>query len=128
MPISVVNAGSTLRITLVWTDPPGTPVAPALDPPDSMLVNDLDLRVSQGGSTHLPWVLDPSLPAAAATTGDNSRDNVEQVVVYDAPAGSYSVDVMHKGTLQGGANQDYSLVVSIGPGATLASRPSVEPT
>ncbi len=117
VPISVVNAGSTLRITLVWTDPPGTPVAPALDPPDSMLVNDLDLRVSQGGSTHLPWVLDPSLPAAAATTGDNSRDNVEQVVVYDAPAGSYSVDVMHKGTLQGGANQDYSLVVSIGPGA-----------
>jgi hypothetical protein len=120
VPFPVAHAGSTVRVTLVWTDPAGTPVAPTLDPPDSMLVNDLDLRVSEGGSAYLPWVLNPALPAAAATTGDNFRDNVEQVVVYDAPAGSYSIEVSHKDSLEGGVNQDYSLIISVGPGAPVS--------
>jgi len=116
VPFAVAATGMSLKATLVWTDPPGTPVAPTLDPPDSMLVNDLDLRILDGGTTYLPWVLNPAAPAAAATTGDNVRDNVEQVVVYDAPAGSYSIAVDHKGTLQGGASQDFTLVISIIPG------------
>lgn len=117
IPFTVVNSGSTLKVTLGWTDPPGTPVAPSLDPADSMLVNDLDLRVSESGATHMPWVLNPSAPEVDATTGDNSLDNVEQVVVYDAPAGSYVIHVNHKGALQNGTNQDFSLVISAGPGA-----------
>ena len=116
VPFFVASAGLTLKATLVWTDPPGTPVAPALDPPDSMLVNDLDLRVRAGGTTFLPWVLNPAAPAAAATMGDNVRDNVEQVVVEDAPAGSFSIEINHKGALQGGANQDYALIISVVPG------------
>lgn len=117
VPFPVTNAGSTLKVTLVWADPPGSPAAPALDPPDSMLVNDLDLRVTEGGATYFPWVLDPAMPQAAATSGDNTRDNVEQVVVYDAPAGSYAIEVSHKGTLMGGAGQEYALVASVGPGS-----------
>jgi hypothetical protein len=120
VPFTVTTPGSTLKATLVWTDPPGTPVAPALDPPDSMLVNDLDLRISEGGDAYLPWILNPAVPADAATTGDNTRDNVEQVVVYDAAAGSYSIEVSHKGGLQGGANQDYALIISIGPGTPVS--------
>jgi hypothetical protein len=115
IPINVSDPDVVIRATLVWTDPPGTPVAPSLDPADRMLVNDLDLRVSEGGTTYFPWRLDPALPSAAATTGDNDRDNVEQVVVYGAAAGSYSIEVGHKGTLLDSAPQSYSLIVSVEP-------------
>ncbi len=111
--ISVGDGDATVTATLVWADPPGTPVAPTLDPPDLMLVNDLDLRIIRGGTTHYPWILDPSNPGAAATRGDNFRDNVEQVEVNAAGAGSYTVRVGHKGALAGGANQDYALIISL---------------
>ena len=113
--INVSETDAIVTVTLVWTDPPGTPAAPALDPPDSMLVNDLDLRISIGASTYMPWVLNPASPATAATTGDNFRDNVEQVVINAGGTGVYSVDVSHKGTLLSGANQNYSLIVSVAP-------------
>jgi hypothetical protein len=113
--ITVSEAGSRLSATLVWADPPATPVAPALDPPDSMLVNDLDLRASGSIYTFLPWVLDPSAPAAPATRGDNVRDNVEQVVIDAAEAGDYSVSVSHKGAFLEGGSQDYALIVSVEP-------------
>jgi len=109
---TVTQADSILTATLVWMDPPGTPVAPQLDPPDLMLVNDLDLRVSRGASTWMPWVLDPANPSAPATTGDNFRDNVEQVEINAAQTGTYTVSVGHKGTLLNGAAQDYSLIIS----------------
>jgi hypothetical protein len=113
----VQHPGGTLRVTIAWTDPPAAPLAPALDAPDARLVNDLDLRVEEVTSSfvHEPWVLNPANPAAAATTGDNVRDNVEQVVVAGA-AGEYRVRVGHKGALAGGA-QDYSIVASgeLGP-------------
>jgi hypothetical protein len=119
--INVSDPNVEVKATLVWMDPPGTPVLPTLDPPDSMLVNDLDLRVIEGGSTYLPWILNPSSPADAATTGDNVRDNVEQVLVYDADAGSYSVEVSHKGTLLNSVNQTYSLIISVSPGMPVSS-------
>jgi hypothetical protein len=113
--VVVSQADSIIRATLVWSDPPGTPVAPSLDPPDLMLVNDLDLRVRRGPTTWLPWVLNPASPANAATTGDNVRDNVEQVVADAAATGSYFVEVSHKGTLLDSDPQDYSLIISVGP-------------
>jgi hypothetical protein len=113
--VSVSNPDSVIRATLVWADPPATPVAPTLDPPDLMLVNDLDLRIRRGPSAWLPWVLNPANPAAAAGKGDNFRDNVEQVVAEVASTGSYTVEVRHKGTLQDGIPQDYSLIVSVEP-------------
>ncbi len=109
---SASDPNALVSATLVWTDPPGTPVALALDPPDSMLVNDLDLRVHKGATTYLPWVLNPATPADPAITGDNFRDNVEQVVTGADGAGSYYVEVSHKGSLLNGENQDYSLVIS----------------
>ena len=113
--ITVTDPGSVLTATLVWTDPPGTPVPLSLDPPDLMLVNDLDLRIDDGSSTHLPWILDPANPAAAATKGDNFRDNVEQVEVPDADLATHTVEVSHKGTLLDSLNQNYSLVISVTP-------------
>jgi hypothetical protein len=108
-----VNATGTepLVATIVWTDAPGTPTAPALDPSTRMLVNDLDLRVSGGGSNYLPWVLNPANPSAAATTGDNDRDNVENIVIANPSAGTYTITVTHKGSLSGG-NQAFTIIVT----------------
>ncbi len=102
-----------LKVTIVWTDPPGTPVAPALDPPTPMLVNDLDLRVEDGTNTYYPWSLDRNNPSAPATrTGKNSVDNVEQVVIDNPVAGAtYTIVVTHAGTLTNGS-QAFSLIIS----------------
>ena len=114
-------AGGVLTATLVWTDPPGTPPAPGLDPTDLMLVNDLDLRIVKGPQTFQPWVMNPANPSAAATTGDNFRDNVEQVQVNAAATGTYSVQVSHKGGLLNGAAQDYALIISRAPPPPVAT-------
>jgi hypothetical protein len=103
---------SPVRLTLVWTDPPGTPPPPSVDPTTIMLVNDLDLRIKHVSSStvYYPYVLDPNNPDNAATTGDNVRDNVEQIYVVSPPAGDYLVTVSHKGTIS--ASQWYSVVAS----------------
>jgi hypothetical protein len=112
--IDVTEDGQRVTVTLVWNDPPGTPVPPALDPANLMLVNDLDLRVLGNGDTHLPWVLSPAAPGAPASRGDNFRDNVEQVE-FTASVGSYSVQISHEGNLA--TPQDYALIISIAPPA-----------
>ncbi|MDP6460378.1 MAG: S8 family serine peptidase, partial [Gemmatimonadota bacterium] len=106
-------AAADFRATIVWTDPPGTPVANALDPPDAMLVNDLDLALetTSGALLASPWILDPADPAAPASTGDNTVDNVEQVFAPGLSAGDYALRVSHKSSLDGGL-QDYALVSS----------------
>ena len=113
--INITQADSNIKVTVVWADRAGTPVVPTLDPPNLMLVNDLDLRIIKSPTTYLPWVLNPASPAAAATTGNNFRDNVEQVEIQGAETGIYTVEVSHKGTLFNGENQDYSLIISVAP-------------
>lgn len=98
----VTATGSVpVTVSIGWTDPAGTSPAESLDPTNSVLVNDLDLRViNSSGVTNFPWVLDPANPSNAATTGDNVRDNTEQVVVTNPPAEAvYTVRITHKGTL-----------------------------
>jgi hypothetical protein len=105
------DGSSPIRATLCWTDPVGTPPAESVDPLDLMLVNDLDLRLTHVGSTtYYPYVLDPANPSLAATTGDNIRDNVEQIHQV-APWGNYELEISHKGTLTGGS-QTYSLILT----------------
>jgi hypothetical protein len=123
--IRVVSDGrQPLKVTIVWTDPPGTPPPISLDPPDRMLVNDLDLRVSNGTTTYLPWVLNPANPAAPATTGDNVVDNVEQVVLPNPQPGVYTITVTHKGILRPAARQAYSMIVTGAVTHTLQVRSS----
>jgi len=106
------GSSSELRATICWTDPPGTPPGNLLNPTTPALVNDLDLRIeASGGALSYPWILDPTDPSAAATTGDNFRDNVEQVVVYNPGTGSYTIRVTPSGALSGGS-QAFSLVIS----------------
>ncbi|MCP4640732.1 MAG: S8 family serine peptidase, partial [bacterium] len=103
------NGSGPIRVTACWTDPPGTPPPPSLDPPDLMLVNDLDLRVIGPDLTqHEPYVQDPADPIQLPTRGDNFRDNVEMVDIEDPSPGVYTIRVTHKGTLTD-ALQDFSL-------------------
>ena len=106
---------SPIRVTIAWTDPAGTAPAPALDPTDIMLVNDLDIRLVHiaSSTTYEPYVLNPASPASAPTTGDNYRDNVEQIYLDAPTAGTYRIDVNHKGSLSSGS-QYYSLIVDPG--------------
>lgn len=101
-----------LIVTIAWSDYPGTPPDPVVNPTNLMLVNDLDLRlISSSGITNYPWVLDPTNPSAPATQGDNFRDNVENVYVENPEAGEYTVRVTHKGELKQGY-QFVSMVLS----------------
>lgn len=115
IPVQWDGSSAELRCTIAWTDPAfqsiavasseeGVPVidnATPVDDPTLRLINDLDLRVlAPGGGTLQPWRLDPANPATPATTGDNTRDNVEQVVVAAPVAGTYTVRISHKGSLR----------------------------
>ncbi|TVQ83175.1 MAG: hypothetical protein EA393_15920, partial [Bacteroidetes bacterium] len=112
--ISVVSDGtSPLKATLAWNDPAAVPPPPSLNPEISMLVNDLDMRIIHNQETfYYPWILDPSNPSLVATTGDNFRDNVEQIFIQNPIAGeTYTITIGHKGSLAG-LNQDFSLIIT----------------
>ncbi len=101
------NIGSVnedeLKVTIAWTDPKGD--TQALGDNTPVLVNDLDLRiVDSKGKTYHPWRLDPSsFDAPALRDGDNSVDNVEQVLILDPdPTERYTIKVNYKGELKGG--------------------------
>ena len=110
----IILSGSSLpslKVTIVWTDPAGTPVSPALDPSDKMLVNDLDLKITKDAVTYYSWKLNRNNPAAAATqNSENDVDNVEQVFIETPTEGTYTITVDHDGTLA--ANQAFSIVLS----------------
>lgn len=102
-----------IKATIAWLDPAGTPLTQlVLNDRTPKLVNDLDLRITQGGTTYYPWKLDPDNPAAAATQEDNIVDNLEQVYIANpVPGQTYNLTVSHKGNLVN--NQQYfALVIS----------------
>lgn len=101
------------KATLSWSDPPGTPVSPSVDPSDIMLVHDLDIRViDPNGTVYYPYRLNKFDPTQAAFTGDNVVDNVEQVYIELTLPGMYTVRVKHKGVLLN--NQPFGLMVTYG--------------
>lgn len=111
----VAQGNEPLVITLSWTDPEGTATtasANSLNSRKPKLVSDLDLRLRTGQQTELPFVLDPDQPGQAATRGDNSRDNVEQIYIANPVAGqTYTLSVSHKGLLTS-SSQPYSIIIS----------------
>jgi hypothetical protein len=116
--IYATNSSVPLKVTLAWTDPQGTAQTTGVaNDPTPRLVNDLDLRIYPPGTTtfdpnasttYKPWILNPDLTnmtvaarSAPATTGDDSRNNLEQVVVNSPLTGTnYIVRVTYKGSLK----------------------------
>ncbi len=86
--------GGLLSATLSWYDPPAAFYA------SNTLINDLDLRITQEDKSYLPWALPTTAQQAVAVLGDNTRDNLEKVVVSDPLGGRYKITVSHKGSLQ----------------------------
>lgn len=121
--VEITTDGSSeeLRVTICWSDPPGTPPAHTLNNPARMLVNDLDLRAeAASGTVYLPWILDPNDPGAPATTGDNDTDNVEQIVIKNPGERAFTLRAAHKGVLRD-PTQAFSLIIT--GAASLAGPP-----
>jgi hypothetical protein len=97
---------SPLLASISWTDRAGTATT-ATNSSTPVLVNDLDIRVTKGGTTYSPWRL------TGVTTngkGDNVVDPYERVDISGA-SGTYTITVTNKGSLVGGS-QDFSLIVT----------------
>ncbi|PCI99179.1 MAG: hypothetical protein COB15_04465 [Flavobacteriales bacterium] len=109
--INVTASGlEDLMATIAWTDIEGVVGPNTVDDRTPILINDLDIRITQGGSTNMPWKLDPGSPSNAATQGDNIVDNIEKVEIT-SPSGIYTITITHKGILTGGG-QTFSLIVT----------------
>jgi hypothetical protein len=85
----------------------------------------LDIRISSGSTTYLPFILDPANPDVLAVPGDNIRDNVEQILISNTlPGQTFTLTVSHKGIIKN-STQDFGLAVSgIGGPAYCAITPA----
>jgi subtilisin-like proprotein convertase family protein len=137
--VPVTARSFPLRVTLVWTDPPGNPITGV------KLVNDMNLSVVAGvsnavGTNSLEWIgnnfgpganfVEPitvasnSTPTAGAALVDAGRDlvnNVENVFIRPPLASKYTVVVKAHRVNVNAVNshtnrhaQDYALVISAG--------------
>ena len=107
--INVQSDGiNPLIASVSWTDPAGTVVNSGTNNLSTpVLVNDLDIRVTQNTSTFTPYKL---TGVNSNTQADNNVDPYERIDVPNA-SGSYTITITHKGTLSGGS-QNYSLIVT----------------
>jgi len=107
--MDVVSDGTNpLLASISWTDIGGTANNTGiLNDGTPVLVNDLDIRVTQSTSTFMPWKL---TGVDSNTQGDNIVDPYERVDVSGA-SGTYTITITHKGTLNGGS-QNFSLIVT----------------
>jgi hypothetical protein len=102
--ISITVPPNTVRLNVMlnWNDPAGAPNA------NPALVNNLNLAVTNSTTNYLPWILDKDNPSAAATTGVDNVSNVEQVTVYNPPAGTYQIKIAGT-SVATGTNQEYAV-------------------
>jgi len=105
--ISLANSVEELKVMVYWTDRAASAGA------SKALINDMDIRVvTPNNDTLLPWILNStpiaSLLAQPATKGLDTRNNMEQVSIDTASAGTYTVLVNGSVIPQG--PQSYHLV------------------
>jgi subtilisin-like proprotein convertase family protein len=106
---SVADPSKPVRVTLAWTDAPGSTTGDAFR-------NDLDLVVQRGATTYRGNVFS----GAYSTTGGaaDPRNNVESVFLPAATTGAFSVVVSAAGlnsdgvpNVGGALDQDFALVI-----------------
>jgi len=121
-----LDASETVKVTLVWIDPPGNPASA------NAIVNDLDLSIfdNEGNLftafyfkeydefSGTEYEVDPTLQAKTGGLLKNRYDTVEQVELYDIdndgiiPAGTYTIEVRGGGISL--LNQPFAVVSQIG--------------
>ncbi|MEO9484265.1 MAG: S8 family serine peptidase [Ekhidna sp.] len=101
------DGSSPLMASISWTDPAGTANTGTANVTTPVLVNDLDIRITKGGTTYNPYRL---TGVNSNGTGDNTVDPYERIDVSGA-SGAYTITVTHKGSLSSGS-QNFSLVVT----------------
>ena len=111
-----VDVTQPLKVTLVWTDYPGTPDSPPASPSvgnastwnAARLINDLDLSVSGPSGVYLGNVFQSGISSTGGAA--DRRNNVEQVLLTAPAAGTYTIVVQPFSIVQG--SQDFALVVT----------------
>lgn len=79
-----------LKVLIYWHDPAPSPLADG-----GTLVNNLDMSMIRPGNTKvLPKFPSATAPTAAAVSGVDSVNNIEQIVLDAPAAGTYSVQVV----------------------------------
>lgn len=108
--ITVPANTAQLKVLLYWNDPAASVLSA------KSLVNDLDLQVTGPGGTALPRILDSAMAnlGNAATTGADHSNNIEQVLIDNPAAGTYTLRVNGTAIAQGPA-QEYFLVYDAVP-------------
>lgn len=112
-----------LKATITWIDPPTsnyqTSIAGMISDTSSKLINDLDIRLidTETNEEYLPWKLDLSDVTGAAIKGDNTVDNIEQILIKAPISGrKYRVVISNKNTLvdyKGNpTTQNYTLLIT----------------
>jgi len=98
-----------LKTSICWTDKHSNNIntGPDANVFFDVLESDLDIRVTKGGTTHMPWKL---TGVNTNTKGDNTVDNVERVDV-DGASGVYTVTISHKDNLSE-PQQAYALIIT----------------
>jgi uncharacterized repeat protein (TIGR01451 family) len=117
---SVADPGKPFRVTLAWTDAPGSTTG-------NSYVNNLDLEVTVNGVTYKGNVF--SGPDSIVGGTADVRNNVESVFLPAGAGGSYTVRVVATNLAGDGVpgtgtatDQDYALVIYnnlVGPSGTL---------
>jgi len=106
--ITVESDGvSPLLASISWTDLGGTANTGTTNLSTPVLVNDLDIRVTQSSNTYQPYRL---TGVNSNAKGDNNVDPYERVDINNA-SGTYTITVTHKGSLNSGS-QNFSLIVT----------------
>jgi hypothetical protein len=102
-----VAPGEPLKITLAWTDYPGTPTSGGL-------VNDLNLNVTAPDGTTYYYGNNFNNGWSDESHVFDDENNVENVYIQSPQAGSYTVTVIADNIAELGSqpDQDYALVIS----------------
>jgi hypothetical protein len=117
--ITIPANAAQLKVMLYWHDPPASLLS------SQTLVNDLDLTVQTPASvTVLPKILDtiPSHVTNTSTEGPDHINNIEQVIINNPQAGSYSIRVNGNSVTQN-SPQEYFIAYDVVPDSTKLSFP-----
>ncbi|NEV94774.1 S8 family serine peptidase [Psychroflexus sp. YR1-1] len=104
------NSGKVMKVGVAWNDPAGIAVSDTFNDLTPVLVNDLDIRVTNLATqeVYLPWKLNMESPSDPAQTGDNLVDNIEVIEIEEQ--GVFDIQITHKNQLKDGS-QVYSLIL-----------------